>query len=192
MEEPDLIHRLRARPDEAPVLVSNFEAVAIGAWDDGCPPAFSKARNIRHLVNNAIAEDQAARTQGFTIASEDGEIVDGTGDAVRAGINHPDSRVACELLPRRSQDVGRWLVIVAEYTVRAASEAVALKAGIENGDRATGTTKLQGGGEACKAAADDNDVIHGDWLRVLDGGRWAESGAACIFMKLRGILIMQL
>ena len=30
MEEPDLIVRLRARPDEAPVLVGDFKAVAIG------------------------------------------------------------------------------------------------------------------------------------------------------------------
>ena len=29
---------------------------------------------------------------------------------------------------------------------------------------------MQGGGEAGKAAADDDDVIHGDGLRVLDGG----------------------
>ncbi|MCY1243335.1 hypothetical protein D9M72_563460 [compost metagenome] len=35
VKQPDLIHRLRAGPDEAPMLVSNFEAVAIGAWDDG-------------------------------------------------------------------------------------------------------------------------------------------------------------
>jgi hypothetical protein len=51
-----------------------------------------------------------------------------------------------------------------------ASEAVARQAGIENGDLAAGTAELQGTGETGKAAADDDDVIHGDWLRVVDGG----------------------
>ncbi len=189
VKQPDLIHRLRAGPDEAPMLVSNFEAVAIGTWDDGCAPVLGKTRDIRHLVNNAIAQDQAARAKGFTIASEDGKIVDGTGDAAGAGIDHPDSRVARELLPRRGQDVGRWLVIMAEHTVRAASEAVALKAGVENDDFAAGTTKLQSGGEAGKAAADDDDVIHRDGLRVGDRGRWAWPGAPCEFMILSGILM---
>ncbi len=192
MEEPDLIHRLRARPDEAPMLVSNFEAVAIGAWDDGRTLAFSKARNIRHLVSDAIAQDQAARPQAFVIVSDDAEIVDGAGYALGPRIDHFDRRVARELLPRCGQDVGRWLVIVAEHTVRAASEAVARPACVEDRDLATGTAKLQGGGEAGKAAADDDDVIHGDELRVVDGGRWAGPGAPCIFTKLRGILITEL
>src|ERR1700759_2026495 len=57
--------------------------------------------------------------------------------------------------------------------MRVAGEAVPRQAGIENGDLAAGTAELQGGGEAGKAAADDDDVIHGDGLRVVDGGRWA-------------------
>jgi hypothetical protein len=63
-------------------------------------------------------------------------------------------------------------VIVAEQAMRAAGEAVARQAGIENGDLAAGTAELQGGGETGKAAADDDDVIHGDGLRVVDGGGW--------------------
>src|SRR5437899_1339630 len=54
--------------------------------------------------------------------------------------------------------------------MRVAGEAIARQAGIENGDLAAGTAELQGGGEAGKAAADDDDVIHGDGLRVVDGG----------------------
>ena len=61
-------------------------------------------------------------------------------------------------------------MIVAEQAVRVASEAVARQAGIENGDLAAGTAELQGCGKAGKAAADDDDVIHGDELRVVDGG----------------------
>src|SRR5436190_23047571 len=57
--------------------------------------------------------------------------------------------------------------------MRVAGEAIARQAGIENGDLAAGTAELQGGGEAGKAAADDDDVIHGDGLRVVDGGGWA-------------------
>lgn len=79
MEESDLIVRLRARPDEAPMLVGDFKAVAVGAGYDGRPPAFSKARNIRYLVSDAIAQDQAARPQAFVIVSDDAEIVDGAG-----------------------------------------------------------------------------------------------------------------
>src|SRR6185437_10572557 len=57
-----------------------------------------------------------------------------------------------------------------EQAMRVAGEAIARQAGIENGDLAAGTAELQGGGEAGKAAADDDDVIHGDGLRVVDGG----------------------
>src|SRR3954454_444272 len=56
--------------------------------------------------------------------------------------------------------------------MRVAGEAVARQAGIENGDLAAGTAELQGTGETGKAAADDDDVIHGDKLRVVDGGGW--------------------
>ena len=141
------------------MLAGDFEAVAIGAWDDGCAPAFGKARNSRHLVDNAIAQDQAARPKAFTIASEDGEIVYGTGDAVGPGIDQLDRGITRQLLPRLGQDVQRWLVIVAEQTMRVAGEAIARQAGIENGDLAAGTAELKGGGETGKAAADD-DVIH--------------------------------
>src|SRR5215207_5121093 len=75
VEQPDLIVRLRAGPDEAPMLAGDFKAVAIGAGHDGRAPAFGKARNIRHLVGDAIAQDQAARPKACAIGSEDGEIV---------------------------------------------------------------------------------------------------------------------
>jgi hypothetical protein len=57
-----------------------------------------------------------------------------------------------------------------------ADEAVARQAGIEKGDLAAGTAELQRAGETGKAAADDDDVIHGDELRV-----WmrVELGLAC-------------
>jgi hypothetical protein len=53
-------------------------------------------------------------------------------------------------------------VIVAEQAMRVAGEAVARQAGIENGDLAAGAAELEGAGETSKAAADDDDVIHGD------------------------------
>src|SRR6266446_5366504 len=173
--QPDIIVRLRAGPDETPMLAGDFKAVAIGAGHDGGAPAFGKARNIRHLIGDAIAQDQAARPKAFAIASEDGEIVDGAGDAVGPGIDQPDRGIARQLLPRLCQDDQRWLVIVAEQTMRVAREAVAGQAGIENGDLAAGTAELQGAGETGKAAADDDDVIHGDGLRVVDwrGLGWA-------------------
>src|SRR5213592_38884 len=152
------------------MLAGDFKAVAIGAGHDGRAPAFGKARNIRHLVGDAIAQDQAARPKVFAIGSEDGEIVDGAGDAVGPGIDQPDRGIARQLLPRLGQNVQRWLVIVAEQTMRMAGEAVTRQAGIENGDLPAGTAELQGAGETGKAAADDDDVIHGDKLRVVDGG----------------------
>src|SRR5437870_4113413 len=167
VEQPDRIVRLRAGPDEAPMLAGDFKAVAIGAGHDGRAPAFGKARNIRHLVGDSIAQDQAARPKAFAIASEDGEIVDGAGDAIGPGTNQPDRGIARQLLPRLGQDVQRWLVIVAEQTMRVAGEAVARQAGIENGDLAAGTAELQGAGEAGKAAADDDNVIHGHGRSVL-------------------------
>src|SRR5947209_1695483 len=177
VEQPDIIVRLRAGPDEAPMLVGDFKAVAIGAGYDGPAPAFGKARNIRHLVGDAIAQDQAPRPKAFAIASEGGEIVDGAGDAVGPGIDQPDRGITRQLLPRLGQDVQRCLMIVAEKTMRVAGEAVARHAGIENGDLAAGTAELQGAGETGKAAADDDDVIHGDGLRVVDAGLWL--GRAC-------------
>src|SRR6184192_1227718 len=170
VEQPDIVVRLRAGPDEAPMLAGDFKAVAIGAGHDGGAPACGKARNIRHLVGDAIAQDQAARPKAFAIRSEDGEIVDGAGDAVGPGIDQPDRGIARQLLPRLGQDVQRWLVIVAEQTMRMAGEAVARQAGIENGGLAAGAAELQCAGETGKAAADDDDVIHGDGLRVVDGG----------------------
>src|SRR5256886_2610825 len=177
LEQPDRLVRLRAGPDEAPMLAGDFKAVAIGTWHDGRAPAFGKARNIRHLVDDAIAKDQAARSKAFAIGSEDGEIVDGAGDAVGPGIDQLDRGITRQLLPRLGQDIQRWLVIVAEQTMRMAGEAVARQARIENGDLAAGAAELQGAGETGKAAADDDDVIHGDGLRVVDGGGWAGPGA---------------
>src|SRR5216110_1738726 len=172
VEQPDLIVRLRTGPDEAPMLAGDFKAVAIGAGHDGRAPAFGKARNIRHLVGDAIAQDEAARSKAFAIASEDGEIVDGAGDSVGPGTDQPNRGVTRQLLPGLGQDVQRWLVIVAEQAMRVAGEAIARQAGIENSDLAAGTAELQGGGEAGKAAADDDDVIHGEGS-VL----WIEGGA---------------
>ena len=154
---------------------------------DGGAPAFGKARNIRHLINHAIAEDQAAPPNAFAIASEDGEIVDGAGDTFGPGTDQPDRGIARQLLPRLCQDDQRWLVIVAEQPMRVAGEAVARQAGIENGDLAAGTAELQGAGETGKAAADDDDVIHGDKLRVVDG-----LGLACAFGILHGTVIREL
>src|SRR6185437_10993016 len=97
---------------------------------------------------------------------------DGAGDAVGPRIDQPDRGIARQLLPRLGQDVQRWLVIVAEQAMRVAGEAVARQAGIENGDLAARATELQGAGETGKAAADDDDVIHGEAVRVVDGGGW--------------------
>jgi len=168
VEQPDLIVRLRTGPDEAPMPAGDFKAVAIGTGHDGRAPAFGKTRNIRYLVDNAIAQDQAARAKPFAIAREDGEIVDDAGDVVGPGIDQPDRGIARQLLPRFGQDVQRWLVIVAEQSMRVAGEAIAWQAGIENGDLAAGTAELQRGGETGKAATDDDDVIHGDGLDGLD------------------------
>src|SRR3954468_14798097 len=40
VEQPDIVVRLRAGPDEAPMLTGEFKAVAIGAGHDGGTPAF--------------------------------------------------------------------------------------------------------------------------------------------------------
>src|SRR4051812_42893422 len=172
VEQPDLIVRLRAGPDEAPMLAGDFKAVAIGAGHDGRAPAFGKARNIRHLVGDAIAQDQTTRPKAFAIGSEDVEIVDGAGDTFGPGTDQFDRGITRQLLPRLGQDVQRRPVIVAEQAMRVAGEAVARQAGIENGDLAAGTAELQGAGETGKAAADDDDVIHGDGLWVVNGGVW--------------------
>src|SRR5437764_15114081 len=100
------------------MLAGDFKAVRKGAGDDGRAPAFGKARNIRHLVGDAIAQEQAARPKAFAIASEDGEIVDGAGDAVGPGTDQPDRGITRQLLPRLAQDLQRWLVIVAEQAMR--------------------------------------------------------------------------
>lgn len=51
--------------------------------------------------------------------------------------------------------------------MRMAGEAIARQAGIENGDLAVGTAELQGACETGKAAADDDDVIHGDGIHFV-------------------------
>src|SRR5688500_18553203 len=168
-EQPDGLVRLRAGPDEAPMTAGDFKAVAIGAGHDGRAPAFGKARNIRHLVGDAIAQDQAARPKAFAIASEDGEIVDGAGDAVGPGTDQPDRGIARQLLPRLGEDVQRWLVFVAEQAMRVAGVPIARQAGIEYGDLAAGTAEVQGGGEAGNDADVFDGVVHGGGHRVWDG-----------------------
>src|SRR5207237_5570206 len=122
-----------------------------------------------HLVGDAIAQDQTTRPKAFAVGSEDGEIVDGAGDTFGPGTDQLDRGITRQLLPRLGQDVQRRLVIVAEQAMRAAGKAVARQAGIENGDVAAGAAELQGAGETGKAAADDDDVIHGDGLRWRTG-----------------------
>ena len=112
------------------MLAGDFKAVAIGTGHDGRAPAFGKARNIRHLVGDAIAQDQAPRPKAFAIARDDGEIVDGAADAVGPGTDQRDRGITRQLLPRLGQDVQRWLVIVAEQAMRVAGEAIARQAGI--------------------------------------------------------------
>src|SRR5207244_11533727 len=85
-----------------------------------------------------------------------------------ARIDLADRGIARQLLLRVCQHDQRLRVIVAEQTMRVAGEAVARQAGIENRDLAAGTAELQGAGETGKAAADDDDVIHGDGLRLED------------------------
>src|SRR5207245_9965159 len=104
-------------------------------------------------------------------------------------MNQPDRVMARQLLLRLCQDDQRWLVIMAEQTMRVAGEAVARQTGIENGDFAAGTAELQGAGETGKAAADDDDVIHCDGLRVADAGSWEFTPLACTFQILRGIVM---
>jgi len=155
------------------MLACDFKAIAIGTGHDGRAPAFGKARHIGHLVGDAIAQDQAARRKAFATASDDREIVESAENAVGPGIDQIDRRITRQLPPRLGQDIRRRLVIVAEQAMRVAGEAVARQACIENGDLPTGTAELQGGGETGKAAADDDDVIHGDGLRIADGGTYA-------------------
>src|SRR3954468_553526 len=164
------------------MLAGDFKAVAIGAGHDGGAPAFGKAWNIRHLVGDAIAQDQATRPKAFAIAGMDREIVDGAGDAVGPRTDQLDRRIARQLLPRLGQDFQRWLVIVAEQAMRVAGEAIARQAGIENGDLAAGAAELQRGGETGKTSANDDDVIHGDgapycgWRGMGWAWRWPGRG----------------
>ena len=76
--------RMRARPDQAPMLPRDLEAVAIGAGHDGLAPAFGKTLDIGHLVGHAIAEQQAARLEALAIVGEDGKIVGHT-EAIEIG-----------------------------------------------------------------------------------------------------------
>src|SRR5579859_6562102 len=144
--QPDITVRLPAGPDEAPMLAGDFKAVAIGAGHDGGAPAFGKARNIRHLIGDAIAQDQAARPKAFAIASEDGEIVDGAGYAVGPGIDQLDRGITGQLLPRLGQDVLRWLVIVAERPCEWPAKRL-------RGRPVSRTVALRRAGPSCRAAA---------------------------------------
>src|SRR5256886_16572259 len=133
VEQPDRLVRLRAGPDEAPMLAGDFKAVAIGAGHDGRAPAFGKARNIWHLVGDAIAQDQTTRPKACAIGSEDGEIVDGAGDTFGPGTDQLDRGITRQLLPRLRQDVQRRLVTMAEPAMRLANETASRQDGIAYG-----------------------------------------------------------
>ena len=168
LEEPRRLVGLRAGPEQAPMLAGNLETIAVGTGHDRRAPAVREARNARHLIGHAITQDHAACPTAFAIPGEDREIVDGAGDAVRPRIDHLDRRVTRQLPPRLGQDVQRRLVIVAEQAMRMAGEAITRQTGVQDSDLAAGAAELQGGGEAGKAAADDDDVIHGEGS-VLQG-----------------------
>src|SRR5689334_3491143 len=70
--------------------------------------------------------------------------------------------------------------------MRVAGEAIARQAGIENRDLAAGAAELQGGGQAGKAAADDDDVIQGNFAISVHRNRplaEAKSAVACRSME---------
>src|ERR1700752_3324000 len=85
VEQPDLIVRLRAGPDEAPMLAGDFKVVAIGTGHDGRAPAFGKARNMRHLAGKAKAKEQTPPPKLSATGSEDVETADGAGDTFGPG-----------------------------------------------------------------------------------------------------------
>lgn len=124
------------------------------------PPVFGIARHRWQLVDDAIAQDQATRLQAFAIVGDHAELVDNARHPLGPCIDQPDRWVARKLLPRLGQDVQRWLVIVAEHAVRMPGKAVTRPTGVQDSHLAAGTAELQGGGKTCKAAADDDDVIH--------------------------------
>ena len=178
---------MRARPDEvyasrrAPAMrAENFQFSGEGNIRMKLPETTDTiAAQATPPGAGALAVLRLSGPKAFAIASEDGEIVNSAGDGVGPGIDQRDRWIARQLLPRLGQDVRRWLVIVAQEAVRVAGEAIARQAGIQNSDLAAGTAKLQGRGETGKAAADDDDVIHGDGLRVTDGrGRGLAQGPA--------------
>src|SRR5438270_150382 len=111
-----------------------------------------------------MGEQDVDRDIGAGIELDGGVMAPAMGDLDDPAID--DRYVAARQI---GPDVQRWLVIVAEQTMRMDGEAVARQGDIENSDLAAGTAELQRAGETGKAAADDDDVIHGDGLRVVDG-----------------------
>src|SRR5439155_21667132 len=55
VEQPDIVVRLRAGPEEAPMLDGEFKADALGAGQVGGAPTFCQARECKLLVDDAIA-----------------------------------------------------------------------------------------------------------------------------------------
>src|SRR5436309_5881427 len=162
----------------SPTRCLMFRALPKAGARPSCPAPIATA-----LKSPASIGASSGPARSRTIGSGCSTIGPTAGDAVGPGIDQPDRGIARQLLPRLGQDVQRWLVIVAEQAMRVAGEAIARQAGIENGDLAAGTAELQGAGETGKAAADDDDVIHGDGLRVVDGGGWAGLGAQLLVSR---------
>src|SRR5690554_4960434 len=155
-----------ARIDQAPMLVGHFKTIAIGAGYDRFAPAFGEAGQARKLVGDAVTEQQAARLQRVTSISVDGKIVERAAGRGGTRSDQPDRGVTSQLLTGKVQNVSRRPVIMAEQAVRMAGKAVARQAGVEHSDLAPRAAQLQGGGKAGKAAANDNNIIHGIKLRA--------------------------
>lgn len=125
---------------------------------DGLAPAFPQPRDREQLVADSGGEDQAGGPLFPAIAQRDGEAAVHRARRGRFALDEGGGRIGGDLPGGFPQDVVGRFAVVAEEAVRGLGEAVAGQAGVDHQHPPAGAGKLHRGGEAGKAAADDDGV----------------------------------
>ena len=155
----------------------------------GAAPARGQPGQFRQLVGDTAGQQQLARGQHLAIGGTYFHALCAGVGLHSLGMHPAHAGVIQQLLARGLQQLGAADAIQPWHPVRMAGEAVARRAGVDDGDRPPGAGQDQAGGNAGVAAADDEHIrIHEDLPGNgdgRDGGRsrrragpaWSPAGA---------------
>jgi hypothetical protein len=138
--------------------VAHLETVTEGTMDHVSAPMLFHAINVGQLVDQPGRGEHPASNHDMTIVDLDPEVV-------ILGASHIDSApledlyaIAPHLVATDGRELRRGQTLVPEIAVHVGGGGVSRLTGVDNDDRTTLATELEGGSEARRRPADDDDV----------------------------------